>query len=100
MRSRHSNYARAANSKCMRVFSAGIDSETNTFTNLVTGWRAFEEGGIWRGDASTGKSWLTPVPATFARLAQQRGMDYVEGLYAAAQPGGPVVRGVYESLRD
>jgi microcystin degradation protein MlrC len=84
----------------MRVFSAGIDHETNTFTNLPTGWQAFSEGGIWRGNAVTGNSWVTPVPTTFARVAREHRLDYVEGLYAAAQPAGPVVRAVYESLRD
>jgi microcystin degradation protein MlrC len=84
----------------MRIFSAGIDSETNTFTNLPTGWRSFEEGGLWRGNAGTGSSWLTPVPITFARLAAEQGFDYVEGLYAAAQPAGLAVRAVYEALRD
>jgi microcystin degradation protein MlrC len=84
----------------MRIFSAGLDCENNTFTNFLTGWRSFQEGGIWRGDAATGDSWLTPVPKTFARLSQERGFEYVEGLYAAAQPAGPMVREVYEALRD
>jgi microcystin degradation protein MlrC len=85
----------------MRIFSAGLDSENNTFSNLLTGWPSFQEGGgIWRGNAGSADNWLGPVPKTFARLAAERGFDYVEGLYAAAQPAGPVIREVYESLRD
>lgn len=84
----------------MRIYSAGLDSETNTFTSFPTTWRSFEEGGIWRGNAAHGSSWVSPVPRTFSRLAAQHGFEYVEGLYAAAQPAGPVLREVYEALRD
>jgi microcystin degradation protein MlrC len=87
-------------SKTLRIFSAGVDSETNTFTNLPTTWRTFEEGGIWRGNAGVGGSWASPVAGTFARLAAEHSFEYVEGLYAIAQPAGPVVGHVYKALRE
>lgn len=84
----------------LRIFSAGLDCETNTFTNFPTTLKTFEETGIWRGNAATGNSWLSPVAATWARLASESGCRYEEGLFAAAQPAGPVVTKVYEGLRD
>ncbi len=36
----------------MRVFIAGLVTETNTFSPLPTGWAGFEEGGLFRGDAT------------------------------------------------
>ena len=35
----------------MKVFIAGILTETNTFAPTPTGMQAFEEGGILRGDS-------------------------------------------------
>jgi microcystin degradation protein MlrC len=84
----------------LRIFSAGLDSETNTFTNFPTTLKTFEETGIWRGNAATGSCWLSPVAATWAHLASESGCQYEEGLFAAAQPAGPVVTRVYEGLRD
>ncbi len=36
----------------MRIFAAGISTESNTFAPWPTGQRGFEEGGYWRGTAS------------------------------------------------
>ncbi|MDB5367719.1 MAG: hypothetical protein JWM77_3646 [Rhodospirillales bacterium] len=85
----------------MRIFLAGIATETNTFAPFPTGWRGFEEGGLHHGDASRND------PGTFGEiarawrgLAERDGHEVVESLFAFAQPSGPTVRSVYESMRD
>jgi microcystin degradation protein MlrC len=37
----------------MRIFIAGMDTETNTFAPIPTGYHSFEEMGIARGDATS-----------------------------------------------
>ena len=37
----------------MRIFTAFLAAETNTFAAAPSGWGSFEEYGIFRGDAST-----------------------------------------------
>ncbi|MEY3473550.1 MAG: hypothetical protein RL087_8, partial [Pseudomonadota bacterium] len=37
----------------MKIFGAGLATETNTFAAAPTGWRSFEEYGVYRGDSST-----------------------------------------------
>lgn len=86
--------------RTLKIYSAGLDCETNTFSTFPTTWQSFREVGIWRGDAGSGSCWMSPVPRTFRQLAKEYGFEYIEGLYAAAQPAGPVLRGVFEALRD
>lgn len=37
----------------MRIFTASLSTETNTFSAIPTGWSCFEENGIERGAAVT-----------------------------------------------
>ena len=75
----------------MRIFTAAIVTETNTFSPIPTGARAF-----------------APIHATdeMASLARWRDLaradahTVIESIGAVAQPAGPTVRHVYESLRD
>lgn len=86
----------------MRVFMAGLSTETNTFSPVPTSWRAFEEIGISPGGAGSTVA-DTPFADVFGawrRLAAGDGHDVIEGLAAAAQPAGPTIRTTYESLRD
>ena len=85
----------------MRVFVAGLQSETNTFAPWPTGARAFEEGGVRRGagvldglgpDHKTAQLWR--------ELCLRDGHDFTASLFAWAQPSGPIVQSVYEGLRD
>lgn len=85
----------------MRVFTAGISTETNTFAPWPTGLRGFEEGGIFRGDASRCEAGTNGLVAKlYKELAANDGHDFVEGLFANAEPSGPTVQHVWESLRD
>ncbi len=85
----------------MRLFIAGLETETNTFAPWPTGARAFAEGGLWRGDASAGGDAPENLVARLWRdLAAHDGHELVESVFAVAQPSGPTVQVVYEGLRD
>ncbi len=90
----------------MKVFIAGILTETNTFAPTPTGMQAFEEGGILRGhslDADANLDADAPLATALAclrRLCQTEGHELAAGLIAAAEPSGTTLRAVYESLRD
>ncbi|MEO7027116.1 MAG: M81 family metallopeptidase [Caulobacteraceae bacterium] len=85
----------------MRIFCAGLNTETNTFIPQATGLRGFEIGGIHRGDASSAGLEAASLAARVWRdLAAGDGHEFVEGLFATAHPSGETLRGVYEQLRD
>lgn len=85
----------------MRIFAAGLATETNTFASWPTGVRGFEEGGLFRGNASVGgKAPHCLVAQCFRQRAAAAGHEFVEGLFTHAQPSGPVVQSVYEGYRD
>jgi len=85
----------------LRVFVAGLQSETNTFAPWPTGARAFEEGGIRRGaDVLQGQGPDHRTAQLWRDLCLRDGHDFTPGLFAWAQPSGPIVQVVYEGLRD
>ena len=69
----------------MKLFIAGLDTETNTFSPIRTGHHAFVEGQIAHGDATT-----KPLNCCSSQLfvwrnaARQRGWNVVESLCAVA----------------
>lgn len=81
------------------VFIASIVTETNTFSPLPTGMRAFEENVI-RVDASrTREGMCAAALSVFREVAEAAGYDVRESISAFAQPAGRVVRSAYEALR-
>lgn len=84
----------------MKIFAAGIATETNTFSSLPT---ALEDFQIQRGKSVTAGRTEHPsldLSEPWGRQARQRGYEFVFSLMAWAQPSGPTVRSAYESLRD
>jgi microcystin degradation protein MlrC len=84
----------------MKIFAAGLASETNTFSPLVTSSDDFV---IQRGrDVLEGRidhpSLNLFMP--WGQQAQARGDSFVFSLMAWAQPSGITTRVAYESLRD
>jgi microcystin degradation protein MlrC len=74
----------------VRIFTAAIVTETNTFSPIPTGAHAF-------------KLRSPEEMATLARwrdLARADGHEIVQSVGAVAQPAGLTVRAVYERLRD
>lgn len=85
----------------LRVFTAGLGAETNTFSPLHIGIDAFEDTFLYR--PGTHPDELTEVSAPLYVLRQRRdhlGWEVVEGTYAFALPAGRVQREAYETLRD
>lgn len=85
----------------MRIFTAAIVTETNTFSPIPTGASAFHLSGMQRG--SMGVIRATDELATMVRwreLAHRDGHTVIESIGAVAQPGGITVRAVYEAMRD
>ncbi|MCE8008999.1 M81 family metallopeptidase [Aestuariivita sp.] len=85
----------------MKLFIAGLSTETNSFSPLPTGMISFQEGSIHHGDATRDavQYWTGPLHIWRDR-AEANGWAVVESLSAHAQPAGPTVRAVYEGFRD
>ncbi|HEY4114235.1 MAG TPA: M81 family metallopeptidase [Rhizomicrobium sp.] len=86
----------------MRVFAAGLITETNTFAPWPTGFRGFSETGPFHGDATTRgpESEMGVLASEWRRLCERHNFEYVESLFAFAQPSGKTVQSVYEAFRD
>ncbi len=84
----------------MKIFSAGLLTETNTFSRFPTTLASFEEYGIVRGPVAPGTlNAVGDVVAQWRTLAARHGDEFHEGLYAIAQPAGPVPAADYAALR-
>lgn len=85
----------------MKVFIAGLITETNTFSPLPTGHRNYAETSLFHGKATSHPPrWASGILHRWRSLAETRRYQVVESLFAMAQPAGPTVRAVYEALRD
>ncbi len=85
----------------MKIFTAFLATETNTFAAAPSGWGSFNEYGVFHGDASTrDTNGYGQYPATLRRWLAEAGHELVESVTAFAMPGGVTVRAVYETLRD
>ena len=83
----------------MRVFAAGLQSETNTFAPWPTGLKAYEQGGVRRGaEVLSGHGPDHQTAQRWAQLCARDGHALTPGLFAWAQPAGPTVQGVYEAF--
>lgn len=84
----------------MRVFTASLATETNTFSPIPTGRAAFLEREFFRRDGSRCPPKLGNIPLIeWRRAAEAEGHEVSESVCAFAQPAGPTLRPVYEELR-
>jgi microcystin degradation protein MlrC len=84
----------------MKIFTASISTETNTFAPAPTGYAAYEEFGIFHGAESlTAPAGVCQIPY-LAKRCEADGHELVPSLCAFAQPSGRTVRSVYEAFRD
>jgi microcystin degradation protein MlrC len=86
----------------MKIFAAGIATETNTFSPIPTTREDFR---VQRGRGSDPLAGRIPFPSLnlfnhWGELARERGHEFVFGFMAEARPAGITVRRAYESLRD
>jgi microcystin degradation protein MlrC len=85
----------------MRVFSASLATETNTFGPMPTSLASFRDRGYYPAGQHPDHLLYFSGPLWAARLrGKDRGWDLVEGLVAGAQPSGTTTRLAYETLRD
>ena len=84
----------------MKIFAAGIATETNTFSPIPTGLDDFL---VQRGsDVLAGRIDYPnlDLTATWGQWCKARGDEFAFSLMAFAQPFGITVRSAYETLRD
>jgi microcystin degradation protein MlrC len=83
----------------MRIFTAMLATETNTFSPIPTGWSCFEGSGIERGAGIT-REGTGSLLHLWGEMAVADGHEVVHSVAAWAPPAGKTVRSVYEALRD
>ncbi len=85
----------------MKIFTAAIATETNTYAAVPTGWTNFEASGIYYGDGSSKDvNGLGTFIQELRRLAGIEGHQVTESVCAYTQPSGRTLRVVWETLRD
>ena len=85
----------------MRIFTAALATETNTFAPIWIDRRAFEASLYAPPGEHPATPTLCTAPITVGReLAAQQGFTLIEGTAAWADPAGPLNRRAYEGLRD
>ena len=85
----------------MRLFVAGLGTETNTFAPFPTGERGFRETEYFPAGTHPETPTFSGAPLVAARhLAASGNHELIEGLCTFAEPAGVTTRVAYESLRD
>jgi len=85
----------------MRVFTATLATETNTFAPMPTGLASYRDVGYFPAGQHPNQLTFFAAPLWALRQrASARGWQVVEGLVAMAQPSGTTTRVAYETLRD
>lgn len=85
----------------MRVFTAGLATEINTFSPIPTDLQTFKDGLYARPGEHPDEPALFSGPILALRKRARRGeLVLIEGTYASAQPAGTTSRAAYETLRD
>lgn len=82
----------------MKLFTAGVATESNTFAPMPTG---LDDYTVFRGAPPEERPTSFTQPfLVWRRLAAERGAHVVTSLGASAPPAGPTVRQVWEGFRD
>lgn len=85
----------------MRIFTAALATETNTFAPIWIDRRAFEASLYAPPGQHPATPTLCTAPITVGReMAKRYGFELIEGMATWADPAGPVNRQAYETLRD
>ncbi|APO78273.1 microcystin LR degradation MlrC protein (plasmid) [Rhizobium etli 8C-3] len=85
----------------MRIFTAALATETNTFSPICVDRRAFEASLYAPPGQHPETPTLCTAPITVGRrVAAAKGWDLIEGTATWADPAGLVNRSTYEDLRD
>lgn len=85
----------------MKIFAAGIATETNTFSPFPSGIGDFAVLRHSDGASTLGEEQASfDLPRIWGTYARDRGAAFVFSLMAWAQPSGITLRAAYEALRD
>ncbi len=85
----------------MRIFTAALATETNTFSPICVDRRAFEASLYAPPGMHPETPTLCSAPITVGRrVAAEKGWEVIEGTATWADPAGLVNRRTYEELRD
>ncbi|MCM2293211.1 M81 family metallopeptidase [Allorhizobium sp. BGMRC 0089] len=85
----------------MRIFTAALATETNTFSSICIDRRAFEASLYAPPGEHPETPTLCTAPITVGRkVCADKGWTLIEGTAAWADPAGLINRQAYESLRD
>ena len=85
----------------MKIFAAGMQTETNTFAPWPTGLRAFSQRRTMRGDSVLrGTDPEHCTARLWSELCRRDNHELFLSLFAYAIPSGTTVQSVYESMRD
>ena len=79
----------------LRVFAAGISTETNSFSPIPTGYDDYER----HDPSSFPDAWKDTTFLRIRDVVEGRGHTYVQGPYASAVPGGPTTDAAYQRLK-
>lgn len=85
----------------VRIFTAALATETNTFSPIAIDRRAFEASLYAPPGMHPDTPTLCTAPITVGRrVCREQGWELIEGTAAWADPAGLVNRQTYEGLRD
>lgn len=85
----------------MRIFTAALATETNTFSPICIDRRAFEESLYAAPGQHPETPTLCTAPITVGRkVCAQKGWTLIEGTATWADPAGLINKQTYEGLRD
>ena len=85
----------------MRIFTAALATETNTFSPIAIDLRAFEASLYAAPGQHPATPTLCTAPITVGRsVCAREGWELIEGTATWADPAGLINRETYESLRD
>lgn len=84
----------------MKVFIAGLATESNSFSPIPTGYQSFEETFLTRNATGEEPNLFSAPLHEWKKATLARGWEVVESLSAFAQPAGPTIRTAYEGFRD
>ncbi|MCH8537836.1 MAG: M81 family metallopeptidase [Alkalimonas sp.] len=85
----------------MRIFTASLATETNTFSPMFTDMNSFRSSFYAKPGEHPDTPTLCSAPLIACReQAEQQGFELIEGSCSWAEPGGLLNRQTYEYLRD
>ena len=85
----------------VRIFTAALATETNTFSPIAIDKRAFEASLYAKPGQHPATPTLCTAPITVGReVCAREGWELIEGSASWADPAGLVARATFEELRD